>query len=139
MIYVLDASAVLRYLDGEAGSQRIAEIIAGRTEGHDQMLISAINWGEIAGVIYKIKGLPALRGSLDFLLSIGVEVVPVTAERAARSAVIKAEKKIPYADAFGVELAGDSSRHTLVTADFDVISAKDDVHIEFLPIKMKRI
>jgi hypothetical protein len=61
----------------------------------------------------------------------------VTAERAVSSAVIKHERGIPYADAFGVDLAGDSAEHVLVTADFDVQPAKQLVRIEFLPLKAK--
>ncbi len=71
------------------------------------------------------------------LSAFGMEVVAVTGERAVRSAVIKQERKIPYADAFGVDLAGDSVEHVLVTADFDVEPAKQDVRIEFLPLKAR--
>jgi hypothetical protein len=41
-------------------------------------------------------------------------------------------RKIPYADAFEVELASDSADHVLLTADFDVKPAACDVKIEFL-------
>ncbi len=68
MTFVLDASAVIRLLDGEAGSQRVRWILR---------------------------------------------------------------------KAFGVELAADSAEHILVTADFDVKPAERDVHIEFLPVKLK--
>jgi hypothetical protein len=43
--------------------------------------------------------------------------------------------RVPYADAFGVDLASDSPGHVLLTADFDVAPAKQDVRIEFLPAK----
>jgi hypothetical protein len=46
------------------------------------------------------------------------------------------EHGIPYADAFGVELAGDSTEHILVTADFDAKPAADRIRIEFLPPKL---
>jgi predicted nucleic acid-binding protein len=75
--------------------------------------------------------------ALSRLSAFGLEVVPVSAERAVNSAVTKQERKIPYADAFGVDLAGDSGDHVLVTADFEVKPAKQDVRIEFLPLKAK--
>ena len=136
--YVLDASAVLRFLDGEAGAERIQEIIDGHGSVPHRMLMSAVNWGEIAGVIYRTRGLQASRGALDFLALVGLEVVTATAVRAERSAFIRMNRGIPYADAFAVELAGDSSDHILVTADFDVKPAEKDVRIEFLPSKPKR-
>jgi PIN domain nuclease of toxin-antitoxin system len=44
--YALDASAVLRYLDGEAGSDRVAEIIKSHLARTCQAIISAVHWGE---------------------------------------------------------------------------------------------
>jgi hypothetical protein len=68
-----------------------------------------------------------------------IEPVSATAERATRSAIIKVSRSIPYADAFGAELASDSTRHILITADFDFRPAEDDIAIEFLPPKPKPI
>jgi predicted nucleic acid-binding protein len=135
--YVLDASAILRYLDGEAGSERVTAIIKEHLAGKGRAVISAVHWGEIAGIVRKRHGAAGMGAALSRLSAFGLEVVPVSAERAVNSAVIKQERKIPYADAFGVDLAGDSADHVLVTADFDVKPAKLDVRIEFLPLKAK--
>jgi hypothetical protein len=51
------------------------------------------------------------------------------------AALIKFDRKLAYADAFGVELASASADHVLVTADFDLKAAARDVSIEFLPHK----
>ncbi|HYM05097.1 MAG TPA: PIN domain-containing protein [Terriglobales bacterium] len=132
--YALDASAVLRYLDDEAGSERVAEIIKSHLDGSCKAIISAIHWGEIAGVTCKTRG----RSTMDLVLArledFGLDIVPVSAERAVRAALIKVHRRVPYADAFGVELA-DSFDHVLVTADFDLKPAGKDVKIEFLPSK----
>ena len=135
MIYVLDSSAILRFLDDDAGSERVEQIIKGHLAGEHQVVLSAIHWGEIAGVIAKRDGRAVMEAALSRLYTFDFEIVPVTAERAISSALIKNEHKIPYADAFGVELARDSSDHVLVTADYDVKSAEHDVRIEFLPSK----
>lgn len=132
--YALDASAVLRYLDDEAGSERVAEIIKSHLDGSCKAIISAIHWGEIAGVTCKTRG----RSTMDLVLArledFGLDIVPVSAERAVRAALIKVHRRVPDADAFGVELA-DSFDHVLVTADFDLKPAGKDVKIEFLPSK----
>lgn len=135
--YVLDASAILRYLDGEAGADRVAEIIKLHIAGQDQVVVSAIHWGEVMGTTCKKHGMQTMDKVSDRLNAFGFDIELVTAERAVNSAIIKAQKGIPYADAFGVELAGDSSMHVLVTADFDVKPAENDVRIEFLPKKKK--
>jgi predicted nucleic acid-binding protein len=133
--YALDTSAVLRFLDGEPGSTRVAEIIKGHLEGSHRAVIAAIHWGEVAGVTCKVHGQAAVDLVLSRLMSFGLEVVPANADRAVRAALIKVKRSIPYADAFGVELAMDSADHVLVTADFDLRAAARDVKIEFLPRK----
>ena len=133
--YILDASAILRYLDGEAGSERVAEVIKGHLAGRWNAAISAIHRGEVAGVTCKVHGQPAVDLVLSRLLAFGLEIVPVSAERAVRAALIKVNRQIPYADAFGVELAAESPDHVLVTADFDLKPAAPEVKIEFLPRK----
>jgi predicted nucleic acid-binding protein len=133
--YVLDASALLRYLDDEAGSGRVAEIIESHLAGTCSAIISAVHWGEIAGVTCKFHGRSTMDMVLARLEAFGFEIVPVNPERAVRASLIKLNRKIPYVDAFGVELATDSADHVLVTADFDLKPASKDVKIELLPIK----
>jgi predicted nucleic acid-binding protein len=135
--YVLDASAILRFLDDEAGAERVEQIIRRHIAGKDRVAVSAIHWGEVAGIVMKRHGEAGVHAALSRLSAFGFDVVAVTAERAVHSAAIKNRHKIPYADAFGVELAADSPEHVLVTADFDVKPAQKDVRIEFLPLKKK--
>ena len=133
--YVLDSSAVLRYLDGEAGSDRVSEILKDHLAGGCDAVISSVHWGEVAGQVCKRRG----RGALDVVLArmaaFGIPVVPVDAGRAVRAALIRLKSSIPYVDAFGVELTADSQERVFVTADFDFKPASRDVTIEFLPAK----
>ena len=135
MTFALDTSAILRFLDGEAGSERVAEIIKGHLAGRHKAIVSAIHWGEVAGVTCKAHGRQAVDLVLSRLFSFGLEIAEVTGERAVRAALIKVRRKIAYADAFGVELASESPDHILVTADFDLKAAAHDIKIEFLPRK----
>lgn len=131
--YALDSSAILRYLDGEAGSTRVTQIIKDSLAGRHVVAMSAVHWGEVAGVTAKAHGQAAVDLVLSRLSSFGFEIVPATGERTVRAAMIKVKRKIRYADAFGVELAMDSSECILVTADFDLKAAVHDAKIEFLP------
>jgi PIN domain nuclease of toxin-antitoxin system len=134
---VLDTSAVFRYLDRQEGAMRVAEILEGRAAGDNRVVISSVHWGEVAYLLHKRRGLDFMNATLQGLLAIGIEVVEVSVERAVRSGIIKAQTGVPYVDAFGVELASESSEHLLLTADFDATLARQDVAIEFLPIKAK--
>lgn len=131
--FVLDASAVLRYLDGEEGVDRVREIIKLHIAAHAHVVVSAIQWGELHGVLFKRHSPGTAQAAIGRLTAFDFELIPATPERAVRAAAIKIKRKIPYADAFAVELAGDSKYHILVTADFDVKPAKTDIAIEFLP------
>jgi predicted nucleic acid-binding protein len=139
VIYVLDTSALLRFVDDEAGAERVADIFREQADGAAKVLMCAVHWGEVAHGILKRHGAAALDDSLHRLKALGVEIVPADEGRSARTATTRHRYnyKIPYADAFGVELASHSSRHVLVTADFDVKPAEQDISVEFLPPKPK--
>ena len=135
MTYVFDASALLRYLDNEAGADRVTQIIEDHLDGKCRVAISAVHWGEVATKLFQRKGGQRFGVIFSELESLGFDIVAATAARAVNSGLIKARAKIPYADAFGVDLASDSPNHVLLTADFDVKPAEHDITIEFLPKK----
>lgn len=133
--YVLDSSAVLRYLDGESGASRVAEIIKSHLAGRCEALISALHWGEIAGITCKRHGTHAMELALSRLGAFGLQVVPADGDQAVRAAMIKLKSHIPYVDSFGIALAAAVRERIFVTADFDFKPADSDVKIEFLPSK----
>ena len=133
--YVLDSSAILRYLDDEPGAARISEIIKAHLAGHCAAMVSALHWGEVAGITCKVHGRQAMDLVLSRLAAFGLEIVPADGDRAVRASLVKLKRGIPYVDAFGVGLTADSADRVFVTADFDFKPASRDVTIEFLPVK----
>jgi predicted nucleic acid-binding protein len=133
--YVLDSSAILRYLDDGAGATRVAEIIKSHLSGGCEAVVSALHWGEVAGITCKLHGRSAMELVLSRLSAFGLPIIAADADRAVRSSLMKLKRGIPYVDAFGIELASDSGDHIFVTADFDFKPASRDVTIEFLPTK----
>src|ERR1700674_4430395 len=116
--YVLDSSAILRYLDDEAGAARVSGIIKSHLAGGCEAVVSAPHWGEVAGITCKLHGRPAMELVLSRLTWFVLPIVAADADRAVRSALIKLKREIPYMDASGIELASDSRDHIFVTADF---------------------
>jgi len=133
--YVLDSSAVLRYLHSQAGADRVAEIIQGHLAGDCQAIMAAAHWGEVAGITCKLYGRREMEQVLLRLGAFGFEVVAADGDSAVRAALIKVDTGIPFVDSFALELAGRGLDRVLVTADFDFKAAKRDVKIEFLPAK----
>lgn len=134
-VFVLDASALLRYNDNEAGADRVEELLSACALGKAEACISAVQWGEVAGNLRKRFGAAVQAQTMESLNQLLPEIVPATAERAVHAAALKVERNISYADAFALELAMDSPDHLLVTADYDFKSVADLVRIEFLPGK----
>ncbi len=132
--YALDSSAVLRFLENEAGAHRIEALLQSQFAGKNLIVVSALHWGEVAGYAYKTRGQTAVSPVLQRLIAMGVEIVPVTADQAVAAAQIKLDYKIPYVDAFGAVL-GSAPNHVFVTADFDLKPAAKFADIEFLPAK----
>lgn len=135
--YVLDASALLRYLDREPGFDRIAALLKQATRGGIRLLVSAVNWGEVVSVLCKVHGLSAARATTSRLRALPLTIVAADADRAEEAGIFKQDFKVPYADAFAGSLAF-SERATLVTADFDFKAATRVVKIEFLPDKKSK-
>ena len=132
--YALDASALLRFIDDEAGAEQVQRILGGLLSGEHRVLVCALHWGEVAGNLYRKKGPEVQRQAMERFSYLGLEFMPVTPESAIRAAILKAELKIPYVDAFGIELA-ENVPCTFVTADYDMKPAADRVEILFLPKK----
>lgn len=134
-VFVLDSSSVLRYIDNEAGADRVNAIFKACVRRQARMCIPALQWGEVAGELRKRLGALVGKRTLESFLLFELDVVSASAERAVHAASLRADRKIPYADAFGLNLAMDSAEHILVTADYDFKEVADLARIEFLPLK----
>ena len=134
-VYVLDSSALIRYVDDEAGAKRVEEILGACSAERAEVCISAVQWSEVAGNFRKRMGATEGLRILSALLPSEASIVEVNAERAVRAAGLKVDHKLAYADAFAIELAVSSPDHILVTADYGFKAVGDLVRIEFLPAK----
>lgn len=127
----------MRFLDGEAGALEVKLILDKADHGIAHASISAVNWGEVIYTLVKRHG-SAVASQIEYRLRRHtLQIISTSADRAAHAGILKLKYKISYADAFGVELASDTRDHVLVTADYGVKPAEQDIRIEFLPIKSK--
>lgn len=140
MSFILDASAVLRFTDNEAGADRVEDVLNDAARGNATVLISAVNWGEVAVAMYKRNSSTAPR-IIGGLSGLPINIAPVDAGLAEFAARFKQDYKLPFADCFAVALTVQTSIDTnakaiLITADYDFKSVpKNIVKIEYLPIK----
>jgi predicted nucleic acid-binding protein len=134
---VLDASALLRFVDGETGSERVEELLNRARTGTVELLMSSINWGEVVYSVLKAHGAEQGRKLLPKLRSLPISVVSVDAAGADSAATFKHTYGIPYADSFAGSLAM-NEHASLVTADHDFKALPESLlEIDFLPAKSK--
>ena len=133
--YVLDACAVLRYIDNEAGADTVQSHLEESINGNAQCIISAIQWAEVLHIILKRHGTVGCDLAMIEVRALKLTVEPATSIRAERSAMIRYLRQIHFADAFAVELASGLADHILVTSDYGLKPAEHDCKIDFLPVK----
>jgi predicted nucleic acid-binding protein len=139
--YVLDASAILRFTDKEAGFDRVRDLFLEVAQGKVELLLSAVNWGEIVGALYKRAGglsasaLTNIGSLVANLAALPMTVVAADKAHAEGAAIFKHDFKVPFVDAFAGSLALHENA-TLVTADYDFKNVPSGtIKIEFLPSK----
>lgn len=135
--YVLDASALLRFIEDQPGASRIEELLNLAQRAEIRILLSAVNWGEIYYVIVRLRGEAQASFYSARFRNLPIEIVAADWRRAESAGRFLERFKVPYADSFAGSLAADESA-TLVTADYDFKAVEDTVGVEFLPMKRKR-
>jgi ribonuclease VapC len=102
--YVLDASALIRYLSNGIGEEKVHLLIQRATKGEAHLLISVVNWGEALHSLAKVAGLG--QATVD-LKAIGAFVESVAADEtfAEAAAAVRFHYKLGYADCYAAALA----------------------------------
>lgn len=116
--YVLDANAILDYVQEGAGAGTVDRVLRDAFRRGGGIMISAISLGEAFYILWRNKGEQKARQTIADVASLRIQIVAVDLDQALKSAEIKLLYKIPYADSIAAALA---MRHhaTLVTADRD--------------------
>jgi predicted nucleic acid-binding protein len=116
--YVLDANAVLDFVEGGPGAPRVREIAQEAFRLGTVALISVVNWGEVFYTLWERRDEEKARVTLSGLLRLPIQLVPVDLEQALKAGEIKAVHKIPYVDCIAAALA-ELRGAVLVTSDRD--------------------
>lgn len=130
--YVLDASAVLRYVEGGPGATTVEQILQDARNAACEVLISAVNWGEVLYVLRRKLGHSDAALTTRDLRSLPMLIVAAGEGDAERAAEFKERYLIAYGDCFAAALTTGSGA-TLITSDFDFTPCQSAMSIEFLP------
>lgn len=135
---IFDAFAVLCWMQGEPGAAYVEHLMAEAEKGSIEIMISAINVGE---VYYRLLKSGQAEAAASFQADVKNKVfpwrvVPASNRRIWLAATLKGRYSISYADAFaialGVEFGGE-----LVTRDPEIlrIAAAAELALDPLPVE----
>jgi uncharacterized protein len=126
---VLDAYALLAYLQGEGGHLRVKEMLA--ADDLD-LLVNAVNAGEVYYILARARGVREAEYFLSVILpSLPVTVVDNSFEEVIEAARLKAAHALSFADCFAAATAI-RERAPLVTGDREFEKLARVVDIDWL-------
>lgn len=133
MIYVLDASAMIAFLRGEAGADVVAQCLL---DANVKCYAHALNLCE---VFYDFARAASREDALDAISDLALVGVIADAWMTPgvwqSAGMLKAElRRVSLADCFALELA-ERLKATIVTADhheFDALAARGEYRIQFI-------
>jgi predicted nucleic acid-binding protein len=116
--YVLDASAILDFVNAGSGAHRVREILRESVKQDIPLLMSVVNWGEVLYILWQKRGEEVARKAIENLSRLSIQSVPVDLEQSLRAGEIKVRYKMPYVDCLAAALAM-LRQAVLVTGDRD--------------------
>jgi len=131
--YVFDAGALFAFLRKSPGAQRVNELIKEAVRGRARVLMSAVNFGEVYGLILRASGPEQARRAVHAVSPLPIEVLDATLQRTCAAAEVKAKYKLYYVDSFAAALAAEHHA-TLVTGDSDFRKLRHDFPVVWLRV-----
>jgi predicted nucleic acid-binding protein len=133
---VLDAYAILSWMQGEAGAAYVQQLLRLGERKAIELLMSAVNVGE---VYYRLSKQQSAETAASFLTDVKRKafpwrVVPATNERVWAAAKLKGRYAISYADAFAMALAQEVAGE-LVTRDEEIrrVAREASLRLDLIP------
>jgi uncharacterized protein len=132
MNYILDAWALVAWLEEENGHLRVDELFNKAQRQEVKLAISIVNFGEVFYRTAKQYGIEEAIRTEKRLRALSINIIaPVEEKLVMRAAMFKAQYPISYADAFAAALA-EQEKATLLTGDPDFKRVEKIIKIEWL-------
>lgn len=128
---VLDAYSLIAYLEGEAGKDRVIEFIKMAKDTGKNLLLCAVNWGEIYYSIARESGFEKAEEAIKIIETLPIEIVPADIELTKVAARFKSSYKLSYGDCFALALAK-LHKTELITGDKEFKVAEKEVKINWI-------
>lgn len=128
---ILDSFAVLAYLFGEPGKDKVVGVLERAAESDQNTLMASPNWAEVRYQVERKAGAAGWESIREKLLALPIEVIAVDRALAETAGSIKAKRKMSLADCFAAALAKDR-KGEVYTGDPEFKSVDGEVRIVWI-------
>jgi predicted nucleic acid-binding protein len=116
--YVLDASALLAFIEDKPGAAKLEDLLTEAHRRRARVLMSSLNFGEAYAKLLRERGRDQALRTMSIVHPLPIELVDATPQRCLHAAEVKTTYKLYYIDSFAAALAFEY-KATLVTGDSD--------------------
>jgi ribonuclease VapC len=131
MIKILDAHALMIYLEKEPGHEKLESLFVQAVEKDEHLLMTTVNYGEIYYIILRECGQHKINEIEAVIRTLPIEVIDVDIHLAKEAARFKARKKLSYADCFAAALTK-IRKGELVTGDREFRTMENEIKITWI-------
>ncbi len=131
MTKVMDAHALLVFLEKEAGYEKIEQFFVAAVEEDKYLVMTSVNFGEVYYIVLRECGVEKAHEIERIIRMLPIEIIDVDISLAKEAARFKAFHKISYADCFAAALAKLHGGE-IVTGDKEFKSVEKEVNIAWL-------
>jgi len=131
MTRILDAHALMIYLEKEPGHEKVASFFFSAVERNERLLMTTVNYGEIYYVILRECGQDKIDEIENIIRTLPIETIDVDIHLAREAARIKAIKKMSYADCFAAALTK-IRKGELITGDKEFKMMDHEIKISWI-------
>ncbi|HLF27637.1 MAG TPA: type II toxin-antitoxin system VapC family toxin [Anaerolineae bacterium] len=131
VLKVLDAYAILAFLEDEPSADQVRNLLLRAEEGKAQLAMTVVNLGEVWYAIARSGSQDLADRLTQELQGMAIEMVEVDWALTRAAATLKAKGKVSYADCFAAALAK-LRKGEVVTGDPEFKHLEGDVKIVWL-------
>lgn len=128
---VLDAHALMVYLEREPSFEKIRDLFISAMEKDEDLLMTSVNYGEVLYSVLRSCGQAKTREIEKVIDSLPIDIVVVDRELASEAAKIKAFKKMSFADCMAAALAK-IHKAEVVTGDKEFHEVEKEITIHWI-------
>ncbi len=128
---VLDAWAIIAYLEDEPSASQVADLIASAHEEEVPVLMTVVNAGEVWYTVAREISEDEANQCIKELRDLRIQFVDVDWELTQEASRFKSKHKMSYADCFASALAR-IRKAELITGDKEFKVLQDEINISWL-------